>query len=281
MDSNRGDDAAIASQILSQASTTDEDGHTSTAALDMTDAPFQHGDTDSKWDGSLEVTAYESSTQAQNGRTLLPFPLAKAVTYTTQSASRCLQVGTSVGSLAFRISRYATLSGINLSRHWVEGIITRAGKDVMAVSRSDFSRAQTAGFVERGLTNIHTSITAIALATSACFQSAETYVSSTHHLTQFYLGFIDQLLGSTESSRAIASILTLIRREFQNPATGEEGEKVGMLDLLQGLALMVVLQVYCRDMTENDHRKQGVDEVIWDVVVDVSGEVSLLPKIGG
>ncbi|TLD22419.1 hypothetical protein PspLS_08027 [Pyricularia sp. CBS 133598] len=271
MDSNMGEDAAIASQILSQASTTDEDGHTSTV-LDMADALFQQDATDSKWEGSLEVTAYESSTQTQNGRTLLPFPLAKAVTYTTQSASRCLQVGTSVGSLAFRISRYATLSGINLSRHWVEGIITRAGKDVMAVSRSDFSRAQTAGFVERGLTNIHTSITAIALATSACFQSAETYASSTHHLTQFYLGFIDQLLGSTESSRAIASILTLIRREFQNPATGEEGERVGMLDLLQGLALMVVLQVYCRDMTENDHRKQGVDEVIWDVVVDVSGE---------
>lgn len=210
----------------------------------------------------------------QQGRTLLPFPFAQAVTLSTRSASLFLRLGTSIGGYTFHASKAATLSGFDLGRVVIEGILSRAGKDLLATNSTEFGRAETENLLERGLATIHRTITGAAFLTATSFQLVETTASSVHEVTQLLLSFADQLLGSTESSRAIASILTLIRREFQNPATGVEGERVGVVDLFLGLCGLAYLQRCCSDLVEEENRKLAVEEVVWDVVVATGGEVS-------
>ncbi|KAL8383711.1 hypothetical protein RB595_010762 [Gaeumannomyces hyphopodioides] len=215
---------------------------------------------------------HDHDAAVQQGRTLLPFPFAQAVTLSTRSASLFLRVGTSIGGYTFHASKAATLSGFDLGRVVVEGILSRAGKDLLATNSTEFGRAETENLLERGLATIHSTITGAAFLTATSFQLVETTASSVHEVTQLLLSFADQLLGSTESSRAIASIFTLIRREFQNPATGAEGERVGIIDLFLGLCGMAYLQRWCSDLIEEENRRLEVEEVVWDVVIATGGE---------
>jgi len=84
-----------------------------------------------------------------------------------------------------------------------------------------------------------------------------------HHL----LSFLDAVFGSTESSRAIVAIISLVRTEFQNSVTGNKGEKVGVKDLLWGGGGFAILQRSGRRKTDREIRDRGGEESIWDVVI--------------
>src|SRR5204863_4724613 len=111
-------------------------------------------------------------------------------------------------------------------------------------------------------------ITQISFAASAGFHISTTALSSASDLSQQLLATLDSILGSTDSSRAIASIITLIRREFQNPATGQPGEKVGVIDLLVGICGLALLQRWCKRLTDQEAREKKKDDIVcWDVVI--------------
>ena len=82
---------------------------------------------------------------------------------------------------------------------------------------------------------------------------------------------MNAILGSTESSRAVAAIATLIREELNKPGIGNEGDIVGYLDLISGIIGFVLLQRWGRRKTELDFRAHGGEEVIWDTVLDDKG----------
>jgi hypothetical protein len=104
------------------------------------------------------------------------------------------------------------------------------------------------------------------------FRLTGTTISTASEASQLLLGSLDQLFGSTDSSRAVASIITLIRREFNNPATGVGGEKVGVSDLVVALSALAYLQQASRRSAAEETRRQAYEEVIWDVVVLTDGE---------
>lgn len=79
------------------------------------------------------------------------------------------------------------------------------------------------------------------------------------------------MLGSTESSRAVAAIIELIKEEFKKPEVGKESEFVGYLDLFSGTVGFVLLQRWGRRKTEREFRENGGEEVIWDAVIDDKG----------
>jgi Lipase (class 3) len=79
------------------------------------------------------------------------------------------------------------------------------------------------------------------------------------------------VLGSTESSRAVAAIIELIKDEFKKPEPGKESEFVGYLDLFSGTVGFVLLQRWARRKTEREFRGNGGEEVIWDAVIDDKG----------
>ncbi|KAG4419694.1 hypothetical protein IFR04_007194 [Cadophora malorum] len=212
----------------------------------------------------LDLKTATTPTPAAEAATLLPAPIANVVSLVTRSSSLYLRLGTFIGGLALDGARVTTLTGLELSRAVIEGILHKAGRDVSLRSTGELGKAEADGILERSITTLHSTITNISFAASTGFYFSSAALHGAGDLSQQLLATLDSILGSTDSSRAIASIVTLIRREFQNPATGQEGEKVGVADLLLGICGLALLQRWCKKIT--DAEGSG-DVVIWDVVV--------------
>ncbi|KAK4188980.1 putative lipase [Podospora australis] len=221
----------------------------------------------------LAVVPNDSSAQLRGitasnpGRTLLPSPVAKVVSFATRSTGLALRMGTVIGGYGIDACKVTALSSLELGRNIIGGILTRAGKDVISRSGSELSRSDSESILESNLEKLHRSISSIVFWTTTGFHVAGTSVAVFSETTQLLLCALDQLFGSTDSSRAIASIITLIRREFQNPATGVQGEKVTVTDLMLGLGGMAYLQRWCRRLLEEESRALRIEETVWDVVV--------------
>lgn len=198
--------------------------------------------------------------------TLLPTPVANIVSLVTRSSSLYLRLGTFIGGLAITGARITTLTSLEISRALIEGILHRAGKEVSERSTGEIGRVEADGMLERSIATLHSTITSISFAASTGFHLSYTILGTAGDLSQQLLVALDSILGSTDSSRAIASITTLIRREFQNPATGQEGEKVGVGDLLVGICGLALLQRWCKKITDAESKEARHEEVVWDVV---------------
>ncbi|KAK3371981.1 hypothetical protein B0H63DRAFT_401836 [Podospora didyma] len=208
---------------------------------------------------------------ASPGKTLLPGPLARTVSFATRSTSLVLRMGTIVTGYSFDTVKVTTLSSLELGRSILEGILGRAGRDVINRSGSGMGKAEAENILEKSLDNLHRTMTQIVFWTTTGFHMTGTTLSMLSETSQLLLSALDQFFGSTDSSRAMASIITLIRREFQNPATGRQGEKVGVMDLMLGLCGMAYLQRWCRRLLEEENRSLQIEETVWDVVVLSNG----------
>ncbi|KAJ9160867.1 Sn1-specific diacylglycerol lipase alpha [Coniochaeta hoffmannii] len=209
----------------------------------------------------------QTSPATNPGRTLLPAPVAQAVSFATRSTSLALRVGTVLGSFGLGAAKATTLSSLELGRGILEGILSRAGKDVIARSGGELGRADAESVLEKSLESLHHAMTQVVFWTTTGFQLTSTSLGMISDVSQLLLSSLDQFFGSTDSSRAIASIITLIRREFRNPATGVPGERVGVVDLVMGLCGLAYLQQWCHRLVEEENRRLRIDEMVWDVVV--------------
>ncbi|KAM0325106.1 hypothetical protein ACHAQA_007645 [Verticillium albo-atrum] len=206
------------------------------------------------------------------GKTILPDAVARAVSAATRSSSLAVRVGTLLTSYGFDAAKFTTLSSLELGRGILEGILHRAGQNALARSQSDLARADAESVMERSLESLHVAMTQVVFWTTAGFHAAETTLAAGSYVTQLLLSSLDQLLGSTDSSRAMASIVTLIRREFRDTATGHDGQKVGITDLVAGLCALAYLQRTCWRLPEEEGRRVPQEEIVWDVVVLSDGE---------
>ncbi|KAK3331147.1 hypothetical protein B0H66DRAFT_90902 [Apodospora peruviana] len=213
------------------------------------------------------VAQLQDLAPSQPGPTLLPSPVARAVSFATRSTSLALRMGTLVTGYGFDAAKVTTLSSLELGRAVLEGILGRAGRDVISRSGSVSAKRDAETVLERSLENLHRTMTQIVFWTTTGFHVTGTTIAVFSETSLLLLSTLDQFFGSTDSSRAMASIITLIRREFQNPATGVQGEKVGVIDLMLGLCGMAYLQRWCRRLLEEENRNLRIEEVIWDVVV--------------
>lgn len=204
--------------------------------------------------------------------TLLPGPVANVVSFATRSTCFALRISTAVCGHSLGAAKVTALSTLELGRDILNGILTKAGRDVFVESPSDMARADAESILEMSLETMHQTMSRLVFWTAAGFHAVGTTVSTASQISQLFLSVLDQFFGSTDSSRAIASIITLVRREFQNPATGVEGERVGVMDLVLGLCGLAYLQNKCRRMMQEESRRLGYEEVIWDVVVLNDGE---------
>ncbi|KAG8406419.1 hypothetical protein J3458_021250 [Metarhizium acridum] len=219
-----------------------------------------------------DVEASAGVTCQYPGPTLLPSPIAHAVSLATRSTSLAIRVGSLVGCYSLDAARFTTLSSLGLARSLVETVLSTAARDTVSLSQSDLGAAETGTILERSLESLHSAVTQIVFWTSAGFRLTGTTISTASEASQLLLGSLDKLFGSTDSSRAVASIITLVRREFNNPATGVGGEKVGVSDLVVALGALAYLQQASRRQAPEEARRQASEEVIWDVVVLTDGE---------
>ncbi|KAL4993362.1 hypothetical protein BDV10DRAFT_27305 [Aspergillus recurvatus] len=208
-----------------------------------------------------------SHAPATSGTSLLPGPVASLVSFVAQSTSLSLRVGTYFGGVALDGARVTTLTGLELSRSVIEGILTRAGRDVAVRSSGSHGKAEAESILERSLAALHTTITSASFFAAASFHFSSTTLSSASNMSQALLSTLDAILGSTESSRAIAAIITLIRKEFSEQSAELGSEKVGVGDLLVGTVGFAMLQRWGRKNTERHIRLNGGLETVWDVVI--------------
>ncbi|OAX81849.1 hypothetical protein ACJ72_03801 [Emergomyces africanus] len=201
-----------------------------------------------------------------SSRTLLPRPVASLVTLFAQSTSLSLRVGTFLGGFALDSARATTLTGLELSRAVVESILVKAGRDV-ALQSTEYGRVEAESLLERSLATLHSTITSASFFASAGFHLSSMTLSSFSTFSQNLLSTLDAILGSSESSRAIASIITLIVREFRSKESKYGGQKSGVADLLVGSTGFALLQRWGRRTTEREMRESGTEETVWDVVI--------------
>lgn len=204
--------------------------------------------------------------------TLLPAPVAQAVSLATRSTSLAIRLGSAAGSYGLGAARFTTLSSLELARGVVESVLSRAGRETLSRSQSDLATVDAESVIERSLEHLHHAMTQVVFWTTAGFHITNTTISMASEVSQLLLSSLDQLLGSTDSSRAIASIITLIRREFRDPATGAQGKPVGVVDLTLGLCALAYLQQWCWRLPDEELRRHEYEEIIWDVVVLNDGE---------
>ncbi|RDA88847.1 hypothetical protein CP532_5491, partial [Ophiocordyceps camponoti-leonardi (nom. inval.)] len=202
--------------------------------------------------------------------TLLPRPVAQAVSLATRSTGLAIRLGSLVSSYGLDAARFTTLSSLELARGLVEGVLSRAARDSLARSNSDLAAADAETILERSLESLHYAVSQIVFWTSAGFRLTGVTLSVATETSQLLLSSLDQLFGSTDSSRAVASLVTLVRREFNHPATGVE--KVGVVDLVLALSALAYLQRACRTCPAEESRRQAYEELIWDVVVLRDGQ---------
>ncbi|KAF5657530.1 esterase lipase [Fusarium heterosporum] len=206
------------------------------------------------------------------GRTLLPSPVAQAVSLATRSTCLAIRLGSRAGSFGLSAAKVTTLSSLELARSMVETVLGQAGRETLLRSQSDMSSAEAESIIERSFEHLHRAMSQAVFWTSAGFNLTNTTISMASGISQLLLSSLDQIFGSTDSSRAIASIITLIRREFHDPATGLHGDAVGMTDLVLGLCALAYLQRFSWKMVEEEKQRQEYEEIIWDVVVLNDGE---------
>ncbi|GKZ30106.1 hypothetical protein AbraIFM66950_007800 [Aspergillus brasiliensis] len=204
---------------------------------------------------------------ATSGLPLLPRPLASMVSFMTQSTSLSLRLGSFVGGLALDSAKATTLTGLELSRAMIEGILTRAGRDVAIRTRGEHGKAEAESLLERSLAVLHKTVTSASFFAAASFHLSSTTLSSAANMSQSLLSTLDAILGSTESSRAIAAIITLIRREFRSPHADLGADKIGVGDLLIGCVGFALLQRWGRTNTQRHLRANNGEETVWDVVI--------------
>ncbi|KAH2477455.1 hypothetical protein KXV71_001700 [Aspergillus fumigatus] len=208
-----------------------------------------------------------SNVSATSGPTLLPRLVASALSILTQSTSLSLKLGSFFGGIAIEGARVTTLTGLELSRAVIEGILTRAGRDVALRSSGERGKVEAESLLERSLAALHTTVTSASFFAAATFHFSSTTLSSAAHVSQALLSTLDAILGSTESSRAIAAIITLIRREFRSPSAEIGTDNIGVGDLLVGTVGFAMLQRWGRKSTERHMRLNGGYETVWDVVI--------------
>ncbi|KAJ5376846.1 hypothetical protein N7509_013732 [Penicillium cosmopolitanum] len=210
-----------------------------------------------------------SNPPATSGTTLLPRPVASLVSLLTQSTSLSLRVGTFFGGVALDGARATTLTSLELGRAVIEGILTRAGRDVAIRSGDEHGRMEAESLLERSLATLHTTVTSASFFAAATFHFSSTTLASVANFSQALLSTLDAILGSTESSRAIAAIITLIRREFRSvdANANTNAEKIGVGDLFIGSVGFALLQRWGKKKSERVLRENGGDEVVWDTVI--------------
>ncbi|KAL5339621.1 hypothetical protein BJX70DRAFT_407969 [Aspergillus crustosus] len=204
---------------------------------------------------------------ATSSTSLLPRPVASFVSLVTQSTSLSLRIGSYFGGVALDGARVTTLTGLELSRAVIEGVLTRAGRNVAIRSSGSHGKAEAESILERSLAALHTTITSASFFAAASFHFSSTTLSSASNMSQALLSTLDAILGSTESSRAIAAIITLIRREFSEQSIDMGAVPVGVGDLLVGTVGFAMLQRWGRKSTERYIHLNGGLETIWDVVI--------------
>ncbi|KAJ9653874.1 hypothetical protein H2198_006983 [Neophaeococcomyces mojaviensis] len=196
---------------------------------------------------------------------------AKGVSAATGIASLVVRTSWKVGGYSLALGRETTLRVLGFNQTILEAILTAAGKDVSRRTGVGMRQDEADTLIERWLTSIHSTLSAASIVTSSGFFVAQTSIDWGAQSITGGLAMLNAILGSTESSRAVAAIVTLMRTELNKPHEDGSPDMISTFDLLIGVISFLFLQRNGRRKTELEWRDSGGDETVWDIVIDDRG----------
>lgn len=200
----------------------------------------------------VNTASVESLSISQDSGTLLPDKLAKIVSVLTRVTIISLRVGTYVTSAFLGSARVSVVASLGLTKRAIVGALHIAKKDANAREVFNWKTSSV---------QCVTRVTVVSqYFTSVSFYFAAVTLETTSRFTQDSVHLLDAIFGSTESSRAIAAIIALVRREM--------GEGNGIYSLFEGFVCFSILQFkgWHRTIQEIETHK------VWDVLVLDTGE---------
>jgi hypothetical protein len=205
----------------------------------------------------------------KEGSTLLPRPLASAISGITGIASFNVRAATKIGGWGVYAGREATLKSLSVARSAAEQILILAGRDVASrTTANSLGQLEAANALESAIRLLHTFISGASFAASTGFYFTEAALESVSTLSIHGLSMMNAFFGSTETSKAVAAVISLLSTELNRP----QGEDVASYrDLMVTLIGFVLLQRWGRRKTQLDFRNAGGEETIWDMVIDDRG----------
>ncbi|RMZ79380.1 hypothetical protein DV738_g3417, partial [Chaetothyriales sp. CBS 135597] len=209
-----------------------------------------------------------TSLPTTQNRTLLPGPVAALVSAGTGIGALGVKAGTRVAGWGLYAGREGALRTLSLGRTAAEGIFFLAGQDVALHTTSELGQQDAAHILARAIGLLNSTISTASFIASSGFYTTEVILKSVSASTEKTLAILNAVFGSTESSKAVASVITLLTNELNKPETGEV---LSYFSILSGVISFVLLQRWGRRKTLLDFRDSGGEVPVWDVVVDDRG----------
>lgn len=219
----------------------------------------------------LENLTDEESQAPPDGPTLLWRSAAKTISLATGAATLSIRAGVGIGKWSLNAGRRATYGIIGLNQTALMAIMQAAGTDLNSVNSMYLLQNDTERIVERWLASLHFTLSYATATAAAGFYLAESALTWTSDSTLIGLNFLNAVFGCTETSRAVAAIVSLMRQEYYKPGLDGQPSEISTLNLLTTVTSFLFLQRISRRKTEVEWRHAGGDAVIWDVVVDDRG----------
>lgn len=205
----------------------------------------------------------------QQGAPLLSRPVASAVSGITGIASFNIRAATKIGGWTIYASREATLKSLAVARTAAEQVLILAGRDVASRAEpNSLGQVEAANALESAIRLLHSAISTASFVASSGFYLTEATLNSVSGLSIHGLTMLNAVVGNTETSKALAAVVTLLLTELNEP---QAGYRATYKDLVLGLISFVLLQRWARRKTQLDFQSAGGEETIWDSVIDDRG----------
>ncbi|KAI9229938.1 MAG: Alpha/Beta hydrolase protein [Piptocephalis tieghemiana] len=176
--------------------------------------------------------------------TLNPALLNERVAGVISTLSRVTHLSLQASSLLvegfFEGAKYGTSAGLGLSRRTLVAAITTARS-----MHSQFLQVMDK-YTNLGIYYVHTAFTLAELFALTGFQLTSTTISTSLHAADESVRIIDGLFGSTETSRALAAVVQLVRREMfedDDYSLAHAGTLTALGGIVKALTVFSCLQV--------------------------------------
>ncbi|KPI45346.1 uncharacterized protein AB675_2396 [Cyphellophora attinorum] len=201
--------------------------------------------------------------------TILPRPMATVISGATGIASLNVRAAMKIGGWTLYASREATLKSLSVARSAAEQVLLLAGRDVAyRTEPGSLGHLEAANTLQSAIHLLHSVLSKASFVASSGFYLTEAIMNSASGVAIHGLAVLNALFGNTETSKAVAAVITLLSTELNRP----QGEHVASYwDLFSGLVGFVLLQRWGRRKTMLDFRNEGGEHTIWDTVIDDRG----------
>ncbi|KAJ8651951.1 hypothetical protein O0I10_012471 [Lichtheimia ornata] len=219
-----------------------------------------------------ELTTYPTS--IHDSPTLLPENLASFVTAASLAARLSLRCSSVFAEALFEAAKYGTVLSLGLSRHALTNALATAKRIHTLTYDKSPSEVEESGFLRvlekytsLGIYIVHNTFTLAELFALSGLQLTSQTVKSGLKTAEESVRIIDGIFGSNETSRAIASIITLVHRELTQDPEFELLAKSGKVAILAGLTKAMTAFAVLQYVTHKRMMKQVKVTALWDGLV--------------